>query len=209
MKRYKLLAATFLTLAACSPSSAEKASAPVNVEDTKTAVFAGGCFWCVEADFDKVDGVVETISGFAGGHVDNPSYKQVTYTDTGHYEVVQVRYNPAEVSYSELVEYFWRHVDPTDPGGQFCDRGDSYRTAIFASDEQELVVAERSKAKLSESGILLEPVVTPIILDDQFWPAEAYHQDYYKKNPLRYRYYRTGCGRDRRVKEVWKNEATH
>ena len=122
------------------------------------AIFAGGCFWCVESDFDKVNGVVDTISGYTGGTLDNPTYKQVTYKDTGHYEAVKVVYDPSVVSYSELVEYFWRHVDPTDAGGQFCDRGDSYRTAIFAKPGEERVIAEASKAALEESGVLVDPV---------------------------------------------------
>lgn len=167
------------------------------------AVFAGGCFWCVEKDFDQVDGVLETISGYTGGNVDNPTYKQVVTETTGHYEAVRVVYDPSVVTYDELVEYFWRTVDPTDPRGQFCDKGDSYRTAIFARTAQERETAENSKAALEASGVLPDPVVTPVLDRSTFWPAEGYHQDYYKKNPLRYRLYRTSCGRDARVKELW------
>lgn len=167
------------------------------------AVFAGGCFWCVEKDFDQVDGVLETISGYTGGNVDNPTYKQVVTETTGHYEAVRVVYDPSVVTYDELVEYFWRTVDPTDPRGQFCDKGDSYRTAIFARTDQERETAENSKAVLEASGVLPDPVVTPVLDRSTFWPAEGYHQDYYKKNPLRYRLYRTSCGRDARVKELW------
>ena len=176
---------------------------PVNVEE---AIFAGGCFWCVESDFDKVNGVVDTISGYTGGTVPNPTYKQVSKETTGHYEAVKVIYDPNVVSYSELVEYFWRHVDPTDAGGQFCDRGQSYATAIFAKPGEERVIAEASKAALEDSGVLADPVVTPILDADTFWRAEEYHQDYYKKNPFRYNYYRRGCGRDKRVEEVWAKE---
>lgn len=199
-------AATLLVVATCSQSNADPVPSVSVSSETKTAVFAGGCFWCVEADFDKVEGVVSTLSGFAGGHVDNPSYKQVTYTDTGHYEVVQIEYDASVVSFSELLEYYWRHVDPTDDGGQFCDRGDSYKTAVFVNDESERKTAEMSKASIEASGVLEDPIVTPILDAAPFWKAEEYHQDYYQKNPLRYRYYRTSCGRNNRVEEVWKNE---
>lgn len=171
----------------------------------ETAIFAGGCFWCVEADFDKVKGVVSTTSGYTGGEVEKPTYKQVSYTDTGHYEAVLIKYNPEIVSYKELVEYYWRHVDPTDEGGQFCDRGDSYRTAIFVKNTDEQDIAQASKDTITTSGILDEAVVTPILKAKKFWPAEGYHQDYYKKNPLRYKFYRNSCGRDQRIKQVWKN----
>ncbi len=199
-------AATLLVVANCSQSNADPVPSVSVSSETKTAVFAGGCFWCVEADFDKVEGVVSTLSGFAGGHVDNPSYKQVTYTDTGHYEVVQIEYDASVVSFGELLEYYWRHVDPTDDGGQFCDRGDSYKTAVFVNDESERKTAEMSKASIEASGVLEDPIVTPILDAAPFWKAEEYHQDYYQKNPLRYRYYRTSCGRNNRVEEVWKNE---
>ena len=195
------------TIAFLSTASADEPfpidAKPINVEE---AIFAGGCFWCVESDFDKVEGVVDTISGYTGGTVPNPTYKQVSKETTGHYEAVKVIYDPEVVSYSELVEYFWRHVDPTDAGGQFCDRGHSYQTAIFAKPGQERVIAEASKAALEESGVLADPIVTPILDADTFWRAEEYHQDYYTKNPLRYNYYRRSCGRDKRVKEVWASE---
>ena len=170
------------------------------------AYFAGGCFWCVEADFDKVDGVTETISGYTGGTLSNPSYKQVTYEDTGHYEAVKVVYDPSLVSYPELVDYFWRHIDPTDAGGQFCDRGASYRTAIFAADAEQRSAAEQSRDAIEQSGVLPGPIVTPILDAGDFWPAEGYHQDYYLKNRLRYNFYRQSCGRDARVNAVWSAE---
>ncbi len=176
------------------------------VSQQEDAVFAGGCFWCVEADFDKVEGVLQTISGYTGGHVSNPSYKQVTYEDTGHYEAVRVIYDPSVVSYEELVEYFWRHVDPLDAGGQFCDRGDSYRTAIFVDNQNERDIAESSRDAIDASGVLEAEIVTPIIDRSTFWPAEDYHQDYYQANPIRYAYYRTSCGRDKRVKSLWGDE---
>lgn len=195
------------TIAFLSTASAEDSSPvierPAVVEE---AIFAGGCFWCVESDFDKVEGVIETISGYTGGTTANPTYKQVSKEDTGHYEAVKIVYDPSVVSYAELVEYFWRHVDPTDSGGQFCDRGQSYETAIFAKDGEERAIAEASKAAIEESGVLDKPIVTPILPVATFWDAEEYHQDYYLKNPLRYNYYRRSCGRDKTVKKVWAKE---
>lgn len=173
----------------------------------ENVVFAGGCFWCVESDFDRVAGVKETVSGFTGGHVDNPSYKQVTRGGTGHIESVRITFDPAEVSFERLVHLFWRSVDPTDAGGQFCDRGESYTTAIFASSSRQHEIAELSKVKLKASSTLKKPVVTPIRALTKFWPAERYHQNYYSKNPLRYRYYRNSCGRDKQVKTLWGKEA--
>ena len=171
------------------------------------ATFAGGCFWCVESDFDTVPGVVETISGYTGGTVANPGYKQVTEGGTGHREAVQIRYDPKQVSYERLLHIFWRSVDPTDGGGQFCDRGESYQTAIFAGNEKERRLAEASKEALEQSTVLDEPVVTPIEPAGEFYPAEGYHQDYYTKNPVRYRFYRFSCGRDSRVQQVWGKQA--
>ncbi len=172
--------------------------------EPKTAVFAGGCFWCVEADYDKVPGVLDTVSGYTGGTVENPSYKQVTYGDTGHYEAVEVTYDPDRVSYEQLVDIFWRTVDPTDAGGQFCDRGDSYRTAVFV-DEGQRQAAEASKAEAEAA--LGQEIVTPLLEAGTFWPAEDYHQNYYEKNPLQYKYYRWRCGRDARVEELWGDAA--
>ena len=169
--------------------------------EPKTAIFAGGCFWCVESDYDKVPGVLDTVSGYTGGTVENPSYKQVTYGGTGHYEAVEVTYDPDRVSYEELVDIFWRTVDPTDGGGQFCDRGDSYRTAVFVADAAEQQAAEASKAEAAAA--LGQQIVTPVVEAGAFWPAEDYHQDYYEKNPLQYKYYRWRCGRDDRVEELW------
>jgi len=195
------------TIAFLSTASAEdKTRYEFVPNQTEEAIFAGGCFWCVESDFDKVKGVVETISGYTGGTTDNPTYKQVSKETTGHYEAVKVVYDPTVVSYSELVEYFWRHVDPTDDGGQFCDRGQSYETAIFVKPGDERDIAEASKAAIEASGVLSDPIVTPILDAATFWDAEDYHQDYYLNNPLRYNYYRRACGRDKRVKEVWAKE---
>ena len=176
-------------------------------EEFEVATFAGGCFWCVESDFDTVLGVVETISGYTGGTVENPTYKQVTKGGTGHWEAVQIRYDPKQVSYERLLHIFWRSVDPTDDGGQFCDRGESYQTAIFVGNEEERRLAEASRQILQESMVLDAPVVTPIEPAGVFYPAEDYHQNYYTKNPVRYRYYRFSCGRDSRVKQVWGRQA--
>lgn len=168
---------------------------------TATVQFAGGCFWCLEADFDKLPGVVDVVSGYAGGRVAQPSYEQVSDGGTGHYESVQVRYDPARVSYAQLLDWFWRHVDPVDGGGQFCDRGPQYRSAIFVADAAQRQAATQSRDAVARQ--LKAPIATEILPAGTFWPAEAYHQDYYRKNPLRYRYYRHSCGRDQRVHELW------
>lgn len=168
---------------------------------TAVATFAGGCFWCVEADFDKLPGVLETVSGYTGGREANPTYEQVSAHQTGHVEAVQLRYDPARVSYEKLVDYFWRHVDPLTANGQFCDRGPQYRTVIYFSDEAQrktiLTVKDKLEKRLGKS------FVTEVTPASKFYAAEDYHQDYYNKNPLRYRYYRNSCGRDQRVKDVW------
>ena len=166
-----------------------------------TAVFAGGCFWCMEPPFDKLDGVVSTISGYAGGHVPNPSYEAVTAGGTGHREAIQVVFDPTRVGYQELLEVFWKNVDPLDGGGQFCDRGFSYTTAVFAKDREQAGLSEESMLKIQEK--LETPLVTSIVRDAAFYPAEDYHQDYYLNNPIRYRYYRWSCGRDARLEELW------
>lgn len=172
-----------------------------STDGAATAVFAGGCFWCVESDFEKLDGVKSAVSGYAGGLMENPTYEN----HDGHLEAVEVTYDPAVVSYRALVDYLLRHVDPTDAGGQFCDRGHSYTTAIFAANAGEWSDAQAAIAAAEEE--LGEKVVTPILDRGAFWIAEGYHQDYYKKNPLRYRYYRATCGRDARVKKVWGAKA--
>ena len=172
-------------------------------EDTETAVFAGGCFWCMEPPYDKLEGVTDTTSGYAGGELENPSYEQVSSGNTEHLEVVRVRYNPDEVSYEELLEVFWRNVDPLDGGGQFCDRGYQYTTAIFTQSESQREAAEASKQALAESGWFEKPIVTPVRELEAFYPAEDYHQDYYDKNPIRYYFYRKSCGRDSRLEKLW------
>jgi len=172
----------------------------------RTATFAGGCFWCVEADFEKVDGVVEVISGYTGGHQENPTYQEVSAGGTGHVEAVQVTYDPAKVSYTQLLDYFWRHVDPTDPDGQFVDRGSQYRSVIFYHDEEQKRLAEESERELEKSGRFAKPIVTDILPFTKFYPAEEYHQDYYKKNPVRYKFYRWNSGRDQFLTRVWGEE---
>ncbi|GBF27575.1 peptide methionine sulfoxide reductase MsrA [bacterium MnTg02] len=175
--------------------------------DAQVAIFAGGCFWCVESDFDSVPGVLETISGYTGGTLDNPTYKQVTAGGTGHSEAVRITFDPNKVTYERLLHIFWRSVDPTDNGGQFCDRGDSYKTAIFATDDIQLRLAKASKKMLQDPKVLDKPIVTPIRAASKFYPAEDYHQDYYNKNPLRYKFYRFRCGRDNRIRDLWGEEA--
>lgn len=170
--------------------------------DTDIATFAGGCFWCMEPPYDKVDGVISTTSGYAGGHVKNPSYKQVTGGKTGHYETVQIEYDPDKVEYAELLEIYWRNIDPFDDGGQFCDRGPQYRAAIFAENERQADLARRSKQRLQEKIGNDRRIVTEVLPAETFYPAEEYHQDYYKKNSLRYKLYRYSCGRDQRLDEV-------
>lgn len=174
-----------------------------NREDLAKATFAGGCFWCVEADFEKVDGVAEVISGYTGGEEPNPSYKEVASGQTGHVEAVQVLYDPSRVSYEALLDVFWSHVDPTDPGGQFVDRGLQYTTAIFYHDEEQRRLAEQSKEALEQSGRFQEPIVTEIKKVDRFYPAEDYHQDYYKEHALRYKLYRWNSGRDQFLEKIW------
>jgi peptide-methionine (S)-S-oxide reductase len=168
-----------------------------------TATFTGGCFWCTEADFDKVDGVISTTSGYIGGTVANPTYEQVSAGRTGHTEAVQVVFDPARVSHARLVEYFWRTIDPTTANRQFCDAGSQYRSGIFTHDAEQLRIVQASKAALEKSKPFREPIVTEIAPATMFYPAEDYHQDYYQKNPVRYRYYRNGCGRDARLKALW------
>ncbi|MEQ8558095.1 MAG: peptide-methionine (S)-S-oxide reductase MsrA [Henriciella sp.] len=197
-------AAGFVWSAMAEQSAGE---APAEASRLETAVFAGGCFWCTEADFDKVEGVVSTISGYTGGDLEEPTYKQVTGGDTGHYEAVKISYDPAKVSYEELVDYYFRTIDPTDPAGQFCDKGSSYRTAIFVDDAEERETVEESIETIETSGVLPNRVVTKVIDASEFWPAESYHQNYYRTNPIRYKFYREGCGRDDRLKKIWGDKA--
>jgi peptide-methionine (S)-S-oxide reductase len=174
--------------------------------DTATAILAGGCFWCVEADFDKVPGVLSTTSGYIGGRVANPTYEQVSSSDTGHVEAVRIVYDPSKVTYEALLQHFWRNVDPLTANAQFCDRGPQYRSAIFALDDRQKQLAEASKAAV-EKRFAPRRVATEINSAATFYPAEDYHQDYYKKNEVKYKFYRWNCGRDARLQEVWGAEA--
>ena len=167
------------------------------------ATFAGGCFWCTEADFEKVPGVVKVISGYTGGHKENPSYEEVSSGTTGHVEAVQVYYDPAKVTFEQLLDAFWRHIDPTDPGGQFVDRGAQYRSVVFFHDEEQKRLAEKSKQELARSGRFQKPIVTEIIELGNFYEAEEHHQDYYKRHALKYKFYRYGSGRDQFLTKVW------
>lgn len=171
------------------------------------ATFAGGCFWCMVKPFDEQPGIIRVVSGYTGGHVPNPTYEQVCSDTTGHYEAVQITFDPTVYPYERLLETFWHSIDPTDPGGQFGDRGESYRTAIFYHSEEQKAAAERSKRDLAASGVFSKPIVTPIIPASPFYPAEDYHQDYYKKQPIRYKAYYTGSGREKFLKDQWKDKA--
>jgi peptide-methionine (S)-S-oxide reductase len=175
---------------------------------TAIATFAGGCFWCVEADFDKVDGVISTTSGYIGGKTENPTYKQVSAGGTGHAEAVEIVFDPARVSYETLLEVFWLNVDPVAKDRQFCDEGDSYRSAIFVHDDEQRRLAEASRKKIETSGKFSEPIATEIASAGTFYKAEDYHQDYYLKNPAKYKFYRWGCGRDQRLEELWGKKSS-
>lgn len=173
-------------------------------EDTQSLILAGGCFWCIEHDFEKVEGVLDVQSGYAGGTSENPTYKQVTAGGTGHYEVVQVTYDADIISTDQILHAFWRSVDPTDPGGQFCDRGDSYRTAVFGNSAQRSVAEASKQAAEADLG---QEIVTPILDEVTFYPAEDYHQNYAELNQVRYNFYRWSCGRNQRVEALWGDMA--
>lgn len=201
----------FFLVIAClllSPQLINHAQAQVqqNRDHFKKATFAGGCFWCMEADFEKIDGVIQAISGFSGGHQANPTYKQVSTGGTGHTEVVQISYDARKVSFQKLLDIYWHNTDPTKSDRQFCDTGRQYRPVIFTHDDTQQLLAEQSMARLMQSKPFKDPIVTEIVPLGKFYPAEEYHQDYYKKNPLRYKYYRHSCGRDKRLKELWGQE---
>ena len=174
---------------------------------TAKATFAGGCFWCMEEPFDRLPGVISTISGYTGGKKLNPTYEEVGAGSTGHAESVQITYDPSKVSYEKLLEVYWHNVDPTDNGGQFCDRGNQYRPEIFYHDANQKALAEKSKQRVAE--ILKKPIVTPITAASTFYPAEDYHQDFYKKSTAHYKAYRLGCGRDHRLRQLWGAAGGH
>ena len=186
-------------------ASAAESVAEASSGRTATAIFAGGGFWCLEADYEKMPGVIGVESGYTGGKTVNPTYKQVSAGGTGHAEAVRITYDPAKVSYPQLVEYFWRHIDPTVKDRQFCDVGTQYRSGIYWQNEDERRIAEASRDELLKSGKFAE-IHTEIAAATAFYPAEEYHQNYYKKNPIRYAYYRRSCGRDARVQELWSGK---
>lgn len=180
-------------------------AATASAQETKIATFAGGCFWCIESDFDRVPGVLKTISGYTGGRTENPTYRKISRGTTGHHEALQVTYDPKKVTYAQLLTVFWHSIDPLDSGGQFCDRGEPYQTAVFVHDEEQRKLAEASKAAAMQK--LGQKIFTPVETAAKFYPAETYHQDYYTRSPLRYKYYRWNCGRNQRVKEIWGKDA--
>ncbi len=198
-------AAFFLIASSMASFMNSTANAQAQNVRTRTAIFAGGCFWCMEKDFEHVPGVVSTQSGYAGGHTENPTYKN--YDKGGHIEAVQILFDPQKITYDQLLHTFWRSVDPTDANGQFCDRGHAYSTAIFALNDEQLQIAKQSKQDLIENNPLPNPIVTPILTSGTFWPAEEYHQNYYKKASLKYNFYRLNCGRDKKIRALWGKEA--
>ena len=192
-----------------TPLATAQSTAPGTAKAaTAKAVFAGGCFWCVEEAFDKVPGVISTISGYTGGRTKNPTYEQVSADNTGHAEAVLVEYDPGKVNYEKLVEVFWRNVDPTQKNGQFCDHGTSYRSAIFYLDDEQRRIAESSKSALIKDKPFRGAIVTEITKASEFYRAEEYHQDYYLRNPVRYKFYKTGCGREARLKQLWERRGS-
>ncbi len=191
-----MLAALFLVATSASGATPAQPDQP-----GAKATFAGGCFWCMEPPFDKLDGVISTTSGYIGGRTSNPTYEKVSTGVTGHAEVVQVVYDPKKVSYEKLLEVFWRNIDPADAGGQFCDKGNQYRSGIFFHTDEQRRLAEQSKAALAKAKSF--KFTTEIVSATEFYAAEEYHQDYYKKNPIRYKFYRSGCGRDQRLEKLW------
>ncbi len=192
-----------LVVFGCAPESGADQTAEAAAEGLAKATFAGGCFWCMEPPFDVLGGVVSTTSGYIDGHVDNPTYQQVSVGGSGHTEAVEVAFDPEKISFAELLEVFWRNIDPLAVNRQFCDGGSQYRTGIYTHDDEQLRLAEESLDALVRSQRFDQPIATEIKPATRFYPAEDYHQDYYKKNPIRYKMYRTGCGRDQRLKELW------
>jgi peptide-methionine (S)-S-oxide reductase len=196
-----LLAVVWLAAATCGNLTMAEAAD----QRTEMAIFAGGCFWCMEPPFDELDGVISTMSGYTGGDLANPTYEQVSAGGTGHAEAVRVVYDPNTISYAQLLDVFWRNVDPIDASGQFCDRGDQYRSAIFYETDDQKRLAEQSRSELEGQHRFDKPIATEIVAASEFFPAEEYHQDYYLKNPIRYKFYRYNCGRDQRLARIWGN----
>lgn len=204
--RKLIMPVLMLTASSLANAQASSSSESPPTAETAVATFAGGCFWCMEPPYDKLDGVLSTTSGYIGGSVPEPSYEQVTRGTTGHAEAVQVTYDPQQIDYQTLLDVFWRNIDPLDEGGQFCDRGSQYRSAIFYHNARQQELAEASRNRLSEDAGLPGPIVTEIVAADSFYPAEQYHQNYYEKNPIRYNFYRWNCGRGDRLEELWGSD---
>ena len=200
-----LILAMLLAAAPFAARALSPAATPTTTE--AVAIFAGGCFWCMEPPYEKLPGVRSVVSGYIGGHVADPTYQQVSAGGTGHAEAVEILYDPSQVSYEQLLYVFWRNIDPLVEDRQFCDRGSQYRAAIFVRDDAQRAAAEASRRELEAAGRFQQPIVTEIVAAGRFYPAEEEHQDYYKKNPLRYNYYRFNCGRDARLQELWGTEA--
>ncbi len=198
-----------LTLMALPVQGVETGKSPAAPSGLAKATFAGGCFWCMESPFDKLPGVVSVTVGYTGGKLKNPTYEEVSAGGTGHAESIQIVYDPQKISYEKLLTVFWHNIDPTVKDRQFCDVGNQYRTAIFYHDEEQKKLAEESRAALEKDKPFPGTIVTEIVPAGEFYPAEEYHQHYYKKNPIRYAFYRTSCGRDRRLKELWGEAAGH
>ncbi len=196
-------------IAVASAAVAEDQSAAPATGQPAIATFAGGCFWCMQPPFDKTPGVIRTTAGYTGGTKINPTYEEVSDGGTGHAELVEVTYDPSKVTYQQLLDVYWHNVDPLDTGGQFCDRGNQYRTAIFYHGDEQQKQAEASKQALVDSKRFDQPIATEIVAAGPFYPAEDYHQEYYKKNPVRYKFYRWNCGRDQRLTQLWGEAPTH
>jgi len=199
---HRWLSGPLALMAGIAAALAQTAPSP-GADTPAVATFAGGCFWCVEEAFEKVPGVIRAVSGYTGGTVERPTYEDVSSKSTGHYEAVQVTFDPTKVSYAQLVDWFWHNIDPVDANGQFCDKGSPYHSAIFTHDAAQQKTAEESKQALAASGRFKDRIATKILPIGPFWVAEDDHQDYYKKNPHRYTYYKTACGRARRLEQIW------
>jgi peptide-methionine (S)-S-oxide reductase len=203
------LAAVAIALLTSVAALAQQDATTVSAGQKAVATFAGGCFWCMQPPFDKTPGVISTTAGYTGGSKVDPTYHEVSAGGTGHAESVEVTYDPSKVTYQQLLDIYWHNVDPLDTGGQFCDRGSQYRTAIFYHDDEQKRLAEASKQELVDSKRFDQPIATEIVAAGPFYPAEDYHQEYYKKNPVRYKFYRWNCGRDQRLTELWGAPPTH
>ena len=199
----KLLPLLLLSLFITPVIAANQEATTSTLNESETAIFAGGCFWCMEPPFDKLDGVISTTSGYTAGHKENPTYREVSAGSTGHTEAIEIKYDPEKISYTELLNVFWKNIDPVAVDRQFCDAGSQYRAGIYYLDATQQAEAKRSLQALKDSKPFAGEITTEILPASKFYPAEDYHQDYYQKNPLRYKYYRFACGRDQRLQEIW------